>query len=364
MKLPGNFEGFFEAPRTFVYLLVGLNLVIYALCVSNVSSDVVPVGVLFRNGAMYSAALARHEYWRLIAYGFLHTNLLHVATNMLCLALWGSHLERRIGSMYFIMVYVGSVVVGGLVSHFSQQGPYILVGASGGISGVLGALLCLRLLAKIDLAANFFIVNIGLNVALAATVSRISWSAHLGGFAAGLACCALLELFERSAPLWLRCQFPEFAKMNVLVIAGAIAIYWAAGSPDDPVAWVQVVGISLVTLVAIIKATDFALSVKKGLAIVVVAFAAGNGAAVLLLGQVATTSLAPTCATIARGASAPGNALVGALCASPVMSTALAAALAVALTLLLYTPELQRGLSDAGFISAGLMGERRRRRGI
>jgi hypothetical protein len=83
-----------------------------------------------------------------------------------------------------------------------------------------------------------------------------------------------------------------------------------------------------------------------------------------LLGQVATTSLAPTCATIARGASAPGNALVGALCASPVMSTALAAALAVALTLLLYTPELQRGLSDAGFISAGLMGERRRRRGI
>ncbi len=47
---------------------------------------------------------------------------------------------------------------------------------------------------KIDLTASFFVANIGLNIALGVTAARIDWGAHLGGFAAGLIACALLDL--------------------------------------------------------------------------------------------------------------------------------------------------------------------------
>src|SRR5262249_18841472 len=163
---------------------------------------------LFRNGAMYSLALQRHEYWRLVAYGFLHLNLFHLATNMLCLALWGAHLERRIGSTYFLLVYAAALVVAALVSDLAHHGAYITVGASGAVSGVLGALFGLWILAKIDLTANFFIVNVGLNAVLALSSPRIDWAAHVGGFVAGLVACALIDLLEKLNFHLLRCKFP------------------------------------------------------------------------------------------------------------------------------------------------------------
>ena len=72
--------------------------------------------MLLRNGAMYSFAIKRHEYWRLLAYGFLHANLLHIATNMLCLLFWGGHLEKRIGFLYFAIIYVAALIAGAIAS--------------------------------------------------------------------------------------------------------------------------------------------------------------------------------------------------------------------------------------------------------
>jgi membrane associated rhomboid family serine protease len=86
---------------------------------------------------------------------------------MLCLVLWGGLLEKRIGPSYFVLIYVCAVIAGGVVSNATHTGPYLSVGASGGISGILGALLCLWILGSIDLTASFFVANIGLNIALA-----------------------------------------------------------------------------------------------------------------------------------------------------------------------------------------------------
>jgi len=85
-------------------------MAIYALCAKQSGTEAIPAELLFRSGAMYSGAIERGEHWRLVAYGFLHANLFHIATNMLCLALWGGHLEKRVGSFYFILIYVGSLV--------------------------------------------------------------------------------------------------------------------------------------------------------------------------------------------------------------------------------------------------------------
>ena len=78
---------YFEIPHLAVYLLAAANVVAFGFCVTQSDGPDIPSEVLFRYGAMYSLAIERHEYWRLIASGFLHTGLVHLATNMLCLVL-------------------------------------------------------------------------------------------------------------------------------------------------------------------------------------------------------------------------------------------------------------------------------------
>jgi rhomboid protease GluP len=358
-------EGFFEIPHAAVYTLIAANIVVFALCARQSGGEAISGELLFRNGAMYSAALERGEYWRLVTYGFLHANLLHLASNMLCLALWGGHLEKRVGSFYFIVIYVCAVIGGAIVGLYSHADPYLTVGASGGISGVLGALLCLWVLGKIDTTASFFVVNIGLNVALAFSVRTIDWGAHFGGFAFGLIACALIDLLEKGNSFVLRCKFPEFVKVNALLIAAALALALANGrltAVFGVAAWQLLLGVVVACAVAV-KACDLLLSLKHGLAIVVVAFALLNAAVAWLAGAALAVRSACSFGTLPLIGPVDG-ALLRAACADLDAALPVVAAVAGALTLLVYAPQLQRGVKDVGFVGAALRAERRRHYGI
>lgn len=358
-------EGFFEIPHAAVYVLIAANIVVFALCARQSGGEAISGELLFRNGAMYSGALERREYWRLIAYGFLHANLLHLATNMLCLALWGGHLEKRVGSFYFIVIYVCAVIGGAIVGRYAHADPYLTVGASGGISGILGALLCLWVLGKIDTTASFFVVNIGLNVALAFSVRTIDWGAHFGGFAFGLIACALIDLIEKANSFVLRCKFPEFVKVNAFLIAAALALVLANGrltAVPGLEAWQLLLGVALACVLAI-KACDLLLSLKHGLVIIVIALAVVNAAVAWLAG--AAVAVRWVCSFRALPMIGPSDgALLGAACANLGVTLPVVAAVAGALTLLVYAPQLHRGVKDVGFVGATLRAERKRRYGI
>jgi rhomboid protease GluP len=365
MLSPREGEGFFENPHAVVYLLIAANVAMFVLCAYKSHGDVIPAELLFRNGAMYAAALERQEYWRLVAYGFLHANLLHLATNMLCLALWGGHLEKHVGSFYFIVIYVCALVGGAIIGRYTHAGPYLTVGASGGISGVLGALLCLWLLAKIDVTANFFLVNVGLNVALAFGISNVDWGAHLGGFVFGLVACALIDVLERVNALVLRCKFPEFVKVNGLVVAVGILLILARDRPMaaifDADGWPALAAIAVAGCVAV-KLCDLLLSFRHGLAIIVVAFAAANAA---LAFAVAAWAVVSACAFHALPMLGAVDGVVrDAACSDRNLTVAAAAAGVAVLTLLVYARELRRGLKDVGFVAGALRAERKRHRGI
>jgi membrane associated rhomboid family serine protease len=362
----GREGGFFAVPHAAVYVLIAANILVFALCVRQSGGQTIPGELFFRNGAMYSAAIERGEYWRLVAYGFLHANVLHLATNMLCLALWGGHLERRVGSFYFIVIYVCALIGGAVVGRYTHPDPYLTVGASGGISGVLGALLCLWILGKIEASANFFVVNIGLNVALAFSVTNIDWGAHFGGFVFGLIACALIDLLEKGTWFVLRCKFPEFVKVNVFVIAGLAALVLStsgpmAGMPGGD-GWQLPVGLVLAGCV-VVKACDLLLSIKHGLAILVGAFAIANAVLAWYVG--AAVAVRSACAFHTLPFVGPvGGALIDAACGSLDVTLIVAALAAGVLTLLLYSPELRRGIKDVGFVGATLCAERKRRHGI
>jgi rhomboid protease GluP len=354
---------FFESPHPAVYVLMAINIVVFAICLSQSDRPEIPSALLFRNGAMHWRALEREEYWRFITAGFLHAGFLHVATNMFCLALWGGHLERRIGSTYFLVIYLGALIAGSITGLFTHTGPYLSVGASGAISGILGALLCLRLLGKLDLSFQFFAVNIGLNIVVGFTARNIDWGAHLGGFVAGIAICALLELVERANGTLLRCRFPEFVKLNAfLLTCGCLtaAWFWRIDLVLGVPVWLMSAGCIVLGLGAV-KLLDLALSRRHGLAAAVVALSVADA----VLAAAAVAALAPA---VCRVGYAPAivqmRNLTTAACASPLLTLLLAAALAGVLVFLLLSQEFNRGMRDIGFIGASFTGERQRRRGL
>jgi rhomboid protease GluP len=310
---------------------------------------------------MYSLALQRHQYWRLLAYGFLHFNLVHLLSNMLCLVLWGGHLEKRLGSAYFLLIYTCALVLGALVGHFIHTTPYLTAGASGATSGILGALLCLWLLGKLDFPASFFVINIGLNVVIALN-ARVDWGVHLGGFAAGLFACALLNLVEKANAIVLRCKFPEFIKTNLFVLACALAVVlWGGGGAS--LGWVAFVVCAIACLL-VVKMIDLMLSQMKGLAIVAIMLAIANAAAVLLAAYVFAPQFASVCAAPAPAATVALQNVLNATCSSPTLTTAAVAALVLVLTALLYSQDIRRGLSDVGFVATSLRAARKRHPGI
>jgi membrane associated rhomboid family serine protease len=355
-------QGFFEIPHAAVYTPLITTLIISGLPFIQAGGPGAPGDLLYRYGAMYSGALARHEYWRLVAYGFLHFDFVHLTMNMLCLVLWGGHLEKRIGSLYFLIVYFSAMILGAIIGDLAFAGPYLTVGASGATSGILGALLCLWILGKAGLDANFFAINIGLNIAFAITNPKVNWRIHLGGFVIGLITCAVLDLVEKLNARLLRCKFPEFVKINLAILACAAAPL-LFGNRLSAAAGPKTLMMAIAFLVAcclVIKLADIVLSAKKGLA----ALALANGAVIGLGSTVLAAQFASSCGTRWPGGFAPIQTFVDAACSNPWPVIGLFALGAATLTYVICSKPFHRGMADVGFVGASLRAERNRRRGI
>jgi len=348
-----------SAPVVMVPLLLSVNVALYCWLFFQSQESNIPVNTLFRYGAMYSNALERGEYWRLVAAGFLHANPLHILGNMLCLVIWGGPLEKRLGALYFTCIYGAGLVAGAVASAIAHAGaPFLSVGASGAISALLGALLALQLLGRIRLPWSFFVINISLNIALAVGISRIDWAAHLGGFMAGMVACACLDLVERLFTRLLRCKFPEFVKVNTALAVATVAAYcwtkWSAAIAQQNI-WLLLLT-AIVVGFLLIKLLDLVLSMKKGLAVVVVAFAIVNAA----LAWLWSDGLAWLCV----GQFTRSNAVAVTVCADVGRSVLLAAVIVLALTMLLYWRKFARGMADVGFVAGTLRAERDRHPGL
>jgi len=135
-----------------------------------------------------------------VAHMFLHGGWLHLGINIGMLMAFGAQLEKAAGMRKFLLVYFISGL-GGALAHFIfyPTGMNPLIGASGAISGLFGAVLMLlseegalgrpgwRGLAPAALiwvGVSLFFGFFGMPGEDAA----IAWTAHIGGFAAGLFC--------------------------------------------------------------------------------------------------------------------------------------------------------------------------------
>lgn len=134
------------------------------------------------------------EYYRFLTSMFLHSGILHLASNSVYLYYFGVRAEKLLGTGKFLLLYLVSGICGGLFSVF-LGGYGISVGASGAIYGLLGAML---LLTK-KKGAQYTGMSYSTMLLLAATAICLGFFepnvdnlAHIGGFLGGMGMFALL----------------------------------------------------------------------------------------------------------------------------------------------------------------------------
>lgn len=174
------------------WLILIANVAIFAALALADGDTSIGVRTIVNWGGLLPAPYMEEEPWRYLTAGFLHFNLVHIAANMICLLAWGVPLERGLGTVRFLLLFIASILGGSFLSVSMHEGPFVGAGASGGVSGLLGALLGLWFLKRISVPVSFFVINLILNVAVAFIAPNIDWQAHLGGFAAGLILAMLL----------------------------------------------------------------------------------------------------------------------------------------------------------------------------
>jgi membrane associated rhomboid family serine protease len=138
-----------------------------------------------------------------ISYQFLHGSLAHLAINMLALLAFGAGVERRIGASR-MLIFTLICGVASALTHFIAYpaGVEPVIGASGAISGLFGAVLRFRLRGGArgglwPLVALWIVMDVVTGVAgIGGNGESIAWVAHIGGFVAGL---LLFGRFDRHA---------------------------------------------------------------------------------------------------------------------------------------------------------------------
>jgi membrane associated rhomboid family serine protease len=150
---------------------------------------------------------------------FLHGGFMHLGGNMLYLWIFGNNVEDSMGHVRFVIFYLLcgiAAALGQALANPSSEVP--MIGASGAISGVLGAYLLLyphaRVLTLIPLGAFtqmvrmpalvvlglWFVLQLFNSAAASGKQGGVAWFAHIGGFVAGM---VLIPLFKhRDVPLF------------------------------------------------------------------------------------------------------------------------------------------------------------------
>jgi membrane associated rhomboid family serine protease len=170
---------------------------------------VLPPEALQLRLAKDNEAIRQGEVWRLLTAGLVHGGAFHLFMNAMVLSHMGGFVERLLGSGRMLVVLWGGVLTGSLASY--AMNPHPSVGISGGLFGLVGALLAtgLRHRRGLPAPARRMLVRapieiIVLNLALGLSIPVIDNAAHVGGLAGGFLLGLVLgtrpALFGAAAP--------------------------------------------------------------------------------------------------------------------------------------------------------------------
>ncbi|NIQ03619.1 MAG: rhomboid family intramembrane serine protease [Nitrospinaceae bacterium] len=196
-------------------LLIGANVLIFLLELSVRTSP----QVFFTTYGLIPQELIRSPitaYPTIFSSMFLHSGFLHLGGNMLYLWIFGNNVEDILGKLKFILFYLvcGTLAaLGHIATDIESNTP--MVGASGAVSGILGAYFLLfpyhrvktlvflgffitivRLPALVLLGIWMFL-QVANSLAMPPGEAGVAWFAHIGGFLMGM---LLIHPFRKLGP--------------------------------------------------------------------------------------------------------------------------------------------------------------------
>lgn len=143
---------------------------------------------------------AAQPFAMFITYGFLHSGLGHLAVNMITLWSLGRAVLNRVSQGSFVILYVGASLGGAAGFALLAPGLRPMVGASGSLFGLLGAILAWEYVDHYtDREGRWHVARVvmllaGLNLVLWwAMGGQLAWQAHLGGGLAGWIAALLID---------------------------------------------------------------------------------------------------------------------------------------------------------------------------
>jgi membrane associated rhomboid family serine protease len=146
-------------------------------------------------------------YFNFLTSMFMHGGFAHIAGNMLFLWIFGDNVENLLGHIRYLIFYLLCGFAAGLAQVLMSPDSVIpMLGASGAISGVLGGYILMFPRREVRAVIfNFFttvpayvaigiwiVMQVGLGFFSSAEDGGVAYSAHIGGFIAGL---VLVKLF-------------------------------------------------------------------------------------------------------------------------------------------------------------------------
>jgi len=159
---------------------------------------------------------AFEQVFPFVASMFLHGGFFHILGNMWFLHIFGDNIEDRLGHIRYLIFYLLCGIAAGLIHLYTNWDSGLpTIGASGAISGIMGAYLLLyprsRILTLIPIFFFLHFVELPAFIFLGywlliqifsasltpKNVGGIAWWAHIGGFVVGLVFIKLFDLIPR-----------------------------------------------------------------------------------------------------------------------------------------------------------------------
>lgn len=190
------------ATKILTGMLIAVHLVIFALT-NTIEPNALSFASFFAGFIPASWSGIGTFYWwtplSLIGFTFLHGGWMHLAFNTVMLVAMGSGLEKAIGIKKYLMIYAGTTLFAAF-AHLAlyPESTMPIIGASGGISGIFGAMIVVMSQTQSQRGASVdksrlmpvIIAYIGISVVMGLMGgmdgSSVAWVAHIGGFLAGI----------------------------------------------------------------------------------------------------------------------------------------------------------------------------------
>ena len=181
---------------TVTVALVVINVVLYLA--SFVTGD-----LLHDAGVLDVALVVKDGEWRRLATAaFLHADLMHLFSNMVLLFYIGGVVERNLGAVSYLVLYLVSGIAGNALTvlyELARGEHWTSLGASGAVFGVMGAMLVLLLHVRKQLRGrSSLLYRVGFMIAYSlipgVRYGGVNNIAHIGGLLTGALICFLLTV--------------------------------------------------------------------------------------------------------------------------------------------------------------------------